>query len=149
MKFTANWQKGQPQSKLYKFGYEIDADRKKVWKSDGIKNTGDFRTRESNMFMNPDRNLGNVLIWVEISDNGIQRQQKSNIGTTYSEINIIAQDDTVSTSRPPTVSFKNVTLRSIAPSMLPPEVMNPYNMGIQCQILSFDFEKVKGSWEED
>jgi hypothetical protein len=149
MRFSANWTKGQPQSKVYKFGYEIDASGRPMWKSEGIKSSTDFRTRASNTVMNPDRNQFNSLVlWLELNGNGIQKMS-GNDKNTYFEINLIAQEDGSTSSKPPTVSFKKVTVKSAKESIPPADDADQHDSPTKTQIVSFTFESVKASWEGD
>lgn len=145
MRFTATMFNGQPQTKVYKFGYKIDASNNVAWKSEGIKNLMDFMHRAENSLMDPDTNrFSNIVLWLEVNAKGIGALF-SNVGTNYSEINIKAVDDNSGSNASKIVSFKSLKLLSASPATPPPGDLSPGNLS-QCQLLHFGFDKASASW---
>jgi hypothetical protein len=138
----------QPKTTLYKFGYYLDQ-KNIAWKSDAIHNANDFRHKTSATLMDPDANkFNNIVIWVDLNNQGGIGPMIGDVGKTFAEIHIMAQENSGVTNKPPTVSFKSSTLVSAIASMPPPAELSSGNMK-PGQILSFNFEKVTASWLDD
>ena len=145
MRFSATMFPTQPKTKLYKFGFKVDT-QNIIWKSDGIKNLGDFRSKTVGSLIDPDHNQFNsICLWLEVStDRGIG-PLLGNIGTTFFEVNVHAQEDRVTTNKPPTINFKSVKLLS-GKIVFPPPGSDDYGTWKVCQELCFYFDKASATW---
>jgi len=141
MRFMATMFSTQTKTKVFRFGYTIDNSGRPAWKSDGIKKDFDFKRIISESIFDEDRNkFKNIVVLMEISTNGGIAQLLGNKGTTFFELNLMAQPDNGGTNNPPTAKFSKVTLTDASITFLPGDTT-------PCQQLYFSFEKGSASWD--
>ena len=135
--------KNPNKTKVYKFGYDINASGRPSWKSGTIKNDLDFRRIMSDVMLDEEHNkFMSITVLMEMSTTGGISPLIASVKTTFSELNIMAQPDNGATSRPSTVKFINPTLIKATVAFEPGDTT-------PLQELHFNFEKGRASWLDD